>query len=266
MSEYHEGDASELTEHAAVKVSWRESDDGWTAALLATDGDVFVQVPLEPGAEFDLEVTDERRCVGYFSDVGERRPCPESRALESGSQCAGCRRRDVFSGYVEGREPAEIDPDVEFCVYLARCGSGVKVGVTRAGKLERRWVEQGADEAAVLRSGIGSREALDLESKLSNRYSIPERIRKQEKIDELDVDLREVVSSRGIELEGEVVDVSASTVYPALSCSGLTRVGRFSGAVESVKGQIVSFEGGLCVAVSSGRVFRTAEQSGLRDF
>lgn len=259
-------DASELADHAAVKVSWRDSDDGWTAAVVATDGDGFVRVTLEAGVEFDLEVTDDRRCVGYFSEVGERRPCPEFHELDSGSRCEGCRRRDVFSGYVEGREPAEVDPDVEFCVYLARCGSGVKVGVTRADKLERRWVEQGADEAAVLRSGLDSREALDLESELSNRYSIPERIRKPAKVEEGDVDLGEVVRSRGIELEDDAVDVSGSTVYPALSCTGLARSGRFSGRVDAVKGQIVSFDSGLCVAVSSGRVLRPAEQSGLGDF
>ncbi len=266
MSSDDSVEESELVDHAVVKVSWRDMDDGWTAALVATDGGGFVRVLLEPGVEFGLEITNDRRCVGYFSDVGERRPCPEFHELESGSQCEGCRRRDVFSGYVEGREPAEVDPDVEFCVYLARCGSGVKVGVTRADKLERRWVEQGADEAAVLRTGLDSREALNLESELSNRYSIPERIRKPAKVEEGDVGLRGVVRSRGIELEDGVVDVSGSTVYPALSCSGLERVGRFSGALEAVKGQIVSFESGLCVATSSGRVLQSAEQSGLGDF
>lgn len=256
----------ELRGTAAVKISWLETDEGWTASLVATDGEGFLRVPLQPGVEFDLELTEERRCVGYFSGVGERRPCPEYRELDSGSQCRRCRRLDVFSGYVEGRTAAEVDPETEFAGYLARCGSAVKVGVTRTGKLERRWVEQGADEAVALRTGLGSEEALALESEVSKRYGLAERIRKEDKLRSGDVSLNEVVESRGIDVEGEILDITGCTVYPPLSCSGLSRAGRFSGRVESVKGQILSFDGRACVAATSGRVFRDDEQTDLADY
>lgn len=266
MTARDETSSTELSGEAAVKVTWRKGDDGWKASLLTVDEDGFTSTPLQRGRGFALEVTDERRCTGYFSGVGEREPCPGFRRLESGSQCPECRRKDVFSGYVEGRRGADVDSSVEFTVYLARCGGEVKVGVTRRGKLMRRWVEQGADEAVELRSSLTSQEALDHETRLSTEYDVGERVRKEDKLASGDVELGAYVDGLEVDVAGDVVDVAGATTYPSISCSGLERNGRFVGSVESVKGQILSFSDGLCVAVSSGRLFDDVRQTGLTDY
>ncbi|MDY7080864.1 MAG: DUF2797 domain-containing protein, partial [Halobacteria archaeon] len=174
---------------SAVKVVWHagEHENGndddalWSAQLLTVNDDGFDTLDLSPGTHMNFELTDERRCVGHFSGVSEREPCPTYRRIDTGSQCAECRRKDVYAGYVEGREGAKVDAD--FSVYLAQCGTEIKVGVTRTEKVERRWVEQGADYAAEIARGLTSEEALRMEDAVSQR-GIKQRVRKEAKVGE----------------------------------------------------------------------------------
>ncbi len=260
-------ESADLVDSAAVKVTWREEDGGWKASLLAVDEDGFTALPLDRDLEINLELTSSRRCVGYHADVSSREPCPEFRFIDEGSQCRFCRRRDVYAGYVEGRSEADVSGDVEFSVYLARLADVLKVGVTRTEKVLRRWVEQGADEAVELRSSLSSVEALELESEISRDQGVRERVRKEEKRGRVNrTSLEEMLEELDVEVEGSVVDVAEKTVYPPPNCTAFSREGRFTGTVESVKGQVVCFTGGRCVAVASGRVFTGLKQRGLMEY
>lgn len=244
-----------------MTVTWRSGPDGWTASLLTTDGGGFRTSALAPGTDLSVEVTDNRRCVGYHADRGERDPCPTFAALDRGDQCESCRQRDVYSGYVEGREAAGVD--AEYSVYLAQVGTAVKVGVTRSDSVLRRWIEQGADYAVELASGLTSTGALDHERRLADT-GISERIRKEEKVAGPVVErLSERVAD--LDTEGRIRDLTDMTVYPALSCAGVRRRGRAVGTVLAVKGQIVQLDD-LCLAVTPGKVLQEPRQQGLSRF
>ncbi len=267
MKEETSDDPLDVADHAAVKVTWRHDDGGWMASLLAVDEEGFTRTSLDQGVEFDLELSSQRRCVGYHADVSDREPCPGFRSIDGGSQCSSCRRLDVFSGYVEGRTEAAVSGDVEFSVYIARIASEFKVGVTRSGKLVRRWVEQGADEAVEVECSLSSTEALELENKISSERDICQRVRKEDKFrGRSEATLKEKLDGLEVEVEGCVVDVSSQTAYPEPRCTAFDREGRFTGEIRSVKGQVVCFETGRCVAVGSGRVFRRVQQQGLSDY
>lgn len=244
---------------SVVKVQWYH-DSGWRAGLLLAEQDGFSTMDLEQGLSFEYELTDERRCTGYAPEKGEREPCPEFRKIESGSQCGECRNRDVYTQYVRGSGPAKVNAN--FSVYMAQIGSRVKVGVTRSDKLERRWVEQGADLAAEIRSGLSSEKALELESELSEG-GLTERISKKHKLERSDPVLEQVGEQKGYEVDP--VDVQARTVYPDMKASKLYRSGSFDDFIESVKGQIIG-NGRMALALGSGRVLEKPSQQSLGSY
>lgn len=246
---------------AIVKISWRDRGDVWVATLVTTDGDSYLEQSLAPGTSLEMEVADERRCIGYHDDIGDRRPCPRFAAVETGSQCAECQGKDVYSGYVRGQEGAAVE--AEYSVYLAQIGTTIKVGVTRSESLYRRWIEQGADYGAELESGLTSTRALERERQLS-RTGIPERIRKEEKLDKASQDLLTDILE-DIEVDTPVHDLRELTAYPQLQCSNLTRTGRAVGSVTAVKGQIIQINE-LCLACTPGRIIQEPSQQGLTDY
>lgn len=244
-----------------MTVSWRAGPDGWSASLVTTDGSGFTSLDLDPGRELAVEITDRRRCVGYHADIGAREPCPTFAELDRGAQCEACRERDVYTGYVRGREAAGVD--ATYAVYLAQVGTAVKVGVTRSDSLMRRWVEQGADFAAELASDLTSTAALDYERQIADT-GIRDRVRKEEKVEPPDDELlTDELAALGH--EGPVRDLTDRTVYPALTCSAVRRIGRTVGTVRAVKGQIVQVED-LCVACTPGRVLQEPQQQALSRF
>lgn len=237
---------------AVFKVSW---GTGEPVLKLAT-ADGFEEVPLEKGLELDLELTDERRCVGYFTGIGEHEPCPDFSEVDSGDQCYGCRKKDVYAGWAEGSSSPGFDAD--YSVYLAQCGSKVKVGVARSGRLENRWLEQGADYAVEIFSGLTDEEALEREKQVSGN-GIRERVNKKYKAGLEKNRLPGIMDEHGF--EGEIVEVHAKD----LGCSKVARKGRFPSPIDSVKGQLVS-NGKYCLALTSGRVLKKPVQQGLDGF
>lgn len=244
-----------------VKVSWKNSPEGWKARLMVATGNGFEKWNLTPGRSFSFEVSNERRCTGYAPSQGERAKCPEFRKIDSGSQCGECRGKDIYSDYVRG--DSQTDLDGEFSVYLAQISDKVKVGVTRTGNVRRRWVEQGADYGVEIHHGMDARVALDTESEFSSN-GVTERIRKESKIPaaESSSKLEKVMEKHN--LEGEIVDVQDLTVYPEPE-GDFRRKGLFEGELRSVKGQIIS-NGRICMAMSSGKTLKSPEQQGLNQF
>lgn len=243
-----------------VKVTWTETDDGWCAQLRFINADGFRTIPLDPGTELAVEITDNRRCTGYTKAPGDRRLCPFERTISSGSQCQQCRNNDYYAGYVSGQSGLNTNDD--FSVYLVQAGEAVKVGVTKSRRLEQRWVEQGADYAVELYGALSSRQALRLEDKISEE-GINQRIRKEAKTAPATCRLDEIMDRHGF--AGEITAVQDLTVYPPLSDPSLTRTGRFAGTIRSVKGQIVANDR-IGLIMSSGRVMDRPSQKGLTEF
>jgi hypothetical protein len=244
-----------------VKVQWRQqSNSCWKANLFLATAEGFEKQGLEPGRKISMEITNERRCTGYARGKGERMPCPEFRRIDSGSQCGECRGKDIYSGYVRGEEN---NLEGEFSVYLAQIGNQVKVGVTRKEKIPKRWIEQGADHAAEIKSGISSNEALKKEDKYTNG-NITQRIRKENKISpsQNSKKLEKILDRKNI--EADIVNVQNLTIYPGIE-GPFRRKGLLEGKVKCVKGQIVS-NGRLSLAMTSGKVVKTPDQKGLNNY
>ncbi|AOV95110.1 hypothetical protein AQV86_04265 [Nanohaloarchaea archaeon SG9] len=244
-----------------VKTQWEEKKKGWKASLLLATREGFEHLQLSPGRKFSFEITGERRCTGYAPAPGERAKCPGFRKLEKGSQCPECRGKDIYSGYVRG--DTQNDLDGEFSVYLAQISGEVKVGVTRSKNVPKRWVEQGADYAAEILEGLTSKVALENEDRISSN-GLTERVRKEKKTSQASSPekLRETMEEK--ELEGEIVDVNALTIYPNLE-GDFRRKGLFEGELEAVKGQIVG-NGRIALALTSGKVLDRPKQKGLNSF
>ncbi|MDY7080863.1 MAG: hypothetical protein SXQ77_00280, partial [Halobacteria archaeon] len=73
-----------------------------------------------------------------------------------------------------------------------------------------------------------------------------------------------VLEELGYSADADVHALTDSTIYPPMR-GELVRRGRFSGEVESVKGQIIS-NGRLCMAITSGKAMREPSQTGLGDY
>lgn len=242
---------------AIRKISWQKKKNNWKPYLKLSTEDDLEQILLKKGRKLDLEVINERRCTGYSLGIGERVPCPEFRKISSGSQCSECRGKDVYSDYVSGNSTPDVDAD--FSVYLAQCGSKIKVGVTRTKRLENRWIEQGADYAAEIASNISAEEALKQEQKYSEN-GLAERIRKERKTKTRGELVSKKLKDLGINAEVQIVHGDKN-----FRCESFSRKGRFPRPIRHVKGQIVS-DGRNCLAMSSGKVLINSEQKGLKDF
>ncbi|MFB6241822.1 MAG: DUF2797 domain-containing protein [Candidatus Nanosalina sp.] len=244
-----------------MKVDWKKKNGKWRADLLLAESGGFERLQLAPGREFSFELSDERRCTGYAPAKGERAPCPEFREIDSGSQCSECRGKDIYSDYVRG--DTQNDLDGEFSVYMAQISDRVKVGVTRTGSVKRRWVEQGADYAAEILSGLENRVALENEQDISSR-GVVERVRKDSKLPPAeDPELLEQALGEE-DFEAEIVEVQKLTEYGELS-GKFFRSGLFEGELQAVRGQILS-NGKVAIAMTSGKVLKKPEQRGLSQF
>lgn len=247
---------------AIVKVTWKNTSNGWKAELLTTDGAEFSRQGLQPGRQLNMEISNDRRCTGYAPEPGERTVCPEFRKIQKGSQCPECRGKDIYSGYVRGDTEAEIDGD--FSVYLAQIGKKLKVGVTRSEKIPKRWIEQGADYGAEIASGLSSKEALEEEQRITDENGVKQRIRKESKISKPGSQrLQKKLDELGF--DAEIVDVQKLTAYPRVSVARLDRSGVLRGEIKAVKGQIV-FTDRVAMAMTSGKTLRKPRQKGVMDF
>lgn len=240
-----------------VKIQWKKKSK-WQAELLLASNNGFEKRGLQTGRKISFEILNERRCTGFAHAPGERTPCPEFRKISSGSQCPECRGKDIYSDYVRG---AQNQLDGEFSVYYAQIGEKFKVGVTRSENIPKRWVEQGADYAVEIESGLTSNEALDMENQLTNG-EISQRIRKENKTDSSSNQLDEILEEK--DRNEEIIDVNQLTAYPEIA-GKFARKGLLEGEIQCVKGQIIS-NGRVAMALTSGKVVDRPQQKGLERF
>lgn len=237
---------------AVVKIVWSSSE---TPKLKLASKKGFEYVTLSEGRELDLELLNERRCTGYHQGEKQHVVCPDFRQIDSGDQCDECRAKDFYSEFRQGRSGKGLDS--EYSVYIAQCGDEVKVGVTRGDRLERRWMEQGADYAAEIHEGLTADRALELESQLSSK-GLKQRIRKENKLKTSEESISDKMEDLGIKAE-------VKKVSEPLRCADLRRKGMFPAPIKHVKGQILS-DGRGCLAMTSGKCVVKAQQQRLGSF
>ncbi len=132
-----------------------------------------------------LSVGEDRRCVGRFDD-GRYVPCPAHRRVGRITSCQECMAPwiPVQSCIFEPQCTGDRCERSEFCrrkhyVYLASFGNTIKVGMTSAGRLRERAIEQGADAVRPLFLCHDRQEARGLEKETSRRFKIPQEVRAQ---------------------------------------------------------------------------------------
>ncbi|MCK4267039.1 MAG: DUF2797 domain-containing protein [Thermoplasmata archaeon] len=150
----------------------------------------------------DIAISHHVRCVGSWPG-GEYVPCPTNARVSGGNQCQDCAAPfiPVPDCIFEPRCDGELC-DADFCrrehaVYLAFHGQLAKVGLTSSKRLIRRAVEQGCDAYAVIARIKGRRSARNMESAISDRLALRQRIRAVESL----AFLTEPVPVREIESE-----------------------------------------------------------------
>ncbi len=238
---------------AIVKTIWKPGKK--PILKLATENG-YNTIKLEEGLKLDLEITDKRKCTGFYKDEGKMKPCPEYRDIDSGSQCQKCRKKDIYTSWRTGKGTPGLDK--KYSVYLVQSGNQVKVGVTKTGRLKNRWLEQGADYAAEIHKDLTAKQALKKEKQLSQQ-GLKEQIRKENKIKNTDKKLLKQKMDEH-NLEGEI-----KTFNNNLNCKKLVRKGRFPKPVEKVKGKIVS-NGKIGMVMTPGKKLQKPRQKGLTEF
>jgi hypothetical protein len=152
--------------------------DEAAALLLAADGGDIDRRPLDAGTDLSYRL-GERRCAGTVHE-GSHVACdaadaPYCDAHTSTWVCARCTGTCLKN---------EMDCYEDHAVYLAAFApTTIKVGVTRAWRLDTRLREQGADRAAHLHTVSNGRIARELEAEIAT--DLTDRVRVPTKMDGL---------------------------------------------------------------------------------
>jgi hypothetical protein len=175
---------------------WENANGVWRVKLLL-DGDPG-DVTLDRGKNISFRLGKSRFCVGYsrvtcnystMDSLKERIPCPTSSLAESGNQCRSCSAGDASgpcarciggtcNAHPSVRETCECS---EAFVYLAVFGDRVKAGVSQGRRVEKRWIEQGADAARRVITGNG-REARIYEKRIQDELGALKRVKSEDKM------------------------------------------------------------------------------------
>ncbi|MBI2445961.1 DUF2797 domain-containing protein [Candidatus Micrarchaeota archaeon] len=129
-------------------------------------------IVLSNGATVNLALSTDVYCLGY-TQQGARHDCPKKATGKK--QCATCAKEDDFLSCLrcDGATCLQFTPQwkedcfgKDYTVYLASFGDKVKAGVTQTARVRKRWVEQGADYAVRVFSGLNGQQARVIESAL----------------------------------------------------------------------------------------------------
>lgn len=248
-------------EEILIKIIWNKIDDAWGSTLLTIRKNKgFVRRPLHPDNSIRFSFTGKRRCIGYISDNG-RIPCSNFKLLDSGRQCYRCRQKDVHLDYIEGRSGK--DRSGQHSVYMAIAGGNVKVGITRSGRIMRRWIEQGASYASIIKKCENAQEALDIESQIS-KDGVSERIMKVSKYNHLENEkqrLEESIKEAGY--ESNIIDVQERSMYSIPKrISEYVKDGKIYGEITGVKGQIIYVDD-VAVGITKGKCINKSDQKSI---
>lgn len=181
---------------------WQNLKGKWHCNLVCYDGE-FNCIPLLPGLDISFRIQGGRHCIGYtaFSnrDIHETylsdpwrklNPCPQKAKISKGLRCPSCSSLDALRHCLicDGTE-CMADPVTRrvcetstACVYLASFGlENVKVGVSLANRIIKRWIEQGADMAKRILMGNGM-EVRRFEKKIQDELRVRGVVKASQKV------------------------------------------------------------------------------------
>lgn len=273
-----------------IKIRWTPAGcDGYDPELRVynVDAETHTSLTIDPGQTLDAEIGADRRCIGYYEDSTNYAPCPDRNTLETGSQCEDCEERDFLRPFVFGADHFSTGGDEffesPFYVYLVQFGDLTKVGICHEDRYPLRCIDQGADECTLIYEADDAKRALEVEERIRERTSIPDRATARTKIDQLDepasasafADAKAKIRQQtGLELRDterrRLTDryLCPADINPRPELVGRNEYLTLNESVAAVKGQLVFTDSGRAIDVTSleGRVVETRSQRGLDAF
>jgi len=181
-----------------------------------------------------------KRCIGYY-DGSQWRECPTG---SPGPQCRECREKDMKKVFtvrdIRGFEELyEKIKDKTYSIYLALYGEQVKVGVTRADRLEERLREQGAMHYVELYRIRGMDRAYEMERFLQQALGLKGAVRNEAKVrgDDRLEKLREAYD--------RVVALNVRRPLPFVVRRNAFRTFPTAKRAHGIRGKVISFRGNL---------------------
>ena len=178
-----------------ISVTWRPTEnDAFEQGVLSWTG---AEEPprfsrLSPGEKLSWTIVGPRICIGSRNESGRLVPCPEHIVSHPGqARCGPCASVDSMDPCIRctGRicnaseERRTRCEETDYVIYLAVFNDRtLKVGVSTARRVKTRWVEQGADFAAILAEIQGGRAARKLEDLIGRRSGATKQVRSKRKI------------------------------------------------------------------------------------
>lgn len=142
---------------------------------------------LEKGSSVNWTLHPDVYCLGYARN-SERHPCSNNRTGRK--QCSSCAKQDDFLVCLrcDGATCLQFTDSLkddcfgnQYSVYLASFGQTIKAGISKTERLQKRWVEQGADFAVEVFERLNGQDARIIESALF-RTGLASRITLADKI------------------------------------------------------------------------------------
>ncbi|MFW9789293.1 MAG: DUF2797 domain-containing protein, partial [Candidatus Thorarchaeota archaeon] len=181
-----------------VDTAWRSLEDGTYESGLRIwrDGmETLDFLPVAPGKHLNWAFRGPKRCVGNIDPSGKYVKCPEDAIiLRQGARCGPCSAIDFYDPCIrcDGRtclasEARKTQCDVsDYAIYVVLFNdSTIKVGVSSAGRVQLRWIEQGADYGGIITQVTGGRKARRLEDRIGKRANVTKVVRAERKIKSL---------------------------------------------------------------------------------
>ncbi|MBI5036579.1 DUF2797 domain-containing protein [Candidatus Micrarchaeota archaeon] len=143
-------------------------DETLTPVLATEEKDI----QLLKGTEVSLALSTETYCTGYTKS-SEPHACPKQ--SKGKKQCFSCSQNDEWLPCLkcDGSTCLQFSDGIKddclggkYSVYLASFGDKVKAGISKADRIEKRWVEQGADYACIIFENVNGQEARKIEAGL----------------------------------------------------------------------------------------------------
>jgi hypothetical protein len=186
-----------------AEVTWKKkTDDHFDAGLTVwrNEDQEPAFLPLPPKKKISWTLRGPKRCIGSITPSGRLERCPEnSVVLGTNQKCGPCQAGDIADPCIrcDGRRCDALDARklqcdaTDYVIYAVIFNDRtLKVGVSSKGRALTRWVEQGADYAAVLKEIKGGRAARRIEDRIGRLHGITKQVRSERKtralLDELD--------------------------------------------------------------------------------
>lgn len=156
-------------------------------------GETWINEELAKNRRLRLQVGEHKFCLGYvtMNADGSRNsmPCPKDRAVRTGSQCEGCRRRDqtkfMHHFHKTGEAPAGLRKYLEqpHFLYIASFAHGVtKVGTTSTQSRWSRLAQQGAVIARYIAGAPDGAAVRVIEDLVTEHVGLSQQVRQKSKI------------------------------------------------------------------------------------